>query len=40
MILQNDRNYNIEDDRTFIETKNTLNNLKNHLINIFNQINE
>ena len=40
MILQNERNYNIEDDRTFIETKNTLNKLKNHLINIFNQINE
>ena len=40
IVLQNERNYNIEDDRNLIEAKNTLNNLKNHLINIFQQINE
>ena len=37
IVLQNERNYNIEDDRNLIEVKNTLNNLKNHLINIFNK---
>ena len=40
IVLQNERNYNIEDDRNLIEAKNTLNNLKNHLINIFQQIND
>ena len=37
IVLQNERNYNIEDDKNLIEVKNTLNNLKNHLINIFNK---
>ena len=37
IVLQNERNYNIEDDRNLIEVKNTLNNLKIHLINIFNK---
>ena len=40
IILQNERNYNIEDDRNLIEAKNTLNTLKNHLINIFQQVND
>ena len=37
IVLQNERNYNIENDRNLFEAKNTLNNLKNHLINIFNK---
>ncbi len=40
IVLQNERNYNIENDRNLFEAKNTLNNLKNHLINIFQQVSD